>query len=347
MAIDTSIYGLVKPIEAPSMLDSMHKASTLKSLAMQQGRMGQEMEAERMQAHLQKAAAFGDAMEGLAKVPEAQRPQAYAQMYKQLSQAGIVSPDQAPPEYDPSFHAATVERYKQTKPYLEKQLAAGQVKLQESQLALQKSQAFENYAQANAAKAKQNPAKIAYDTLPPENQKQIDTLATKTATKSSVKNQIDSALTILDDPKVSETQKVVIGQQLLKTLNSTEGADAVGAEESKRLGSLLEKKFFNVMQPGSMFGRDLGEFVNQVKLTSGSIGQALERNKAEIDKLYGRSGSGVNPIDVPRTAQRSGGSLPGVKDAYAAPPPPKHGTVVDGFVFMGGDPADQKNWKRR
>ncbi len=31
----------------------------------------------------------------------------------------------------------------------------------------------------------------------------------------------------------------------------------------------------------------------------------------------------------------------------AAPPPPKHGTVDSGYVFMGGDPADQKSWKKQ
>jgi Na+-transporting NADH:ubiquinone oxidoreductase subunit NqrC len=151
---DTSIYGLIKPVQAPSMMESAKGAATLKSLAMQQDQQAQETEQAKVTAHLQKAAAFGDAMEGLAKVPEAQRPQAYSQMYKQMSQAGIITPDQAPPEYDPQFHAATVARYQQTKPYLEKQLMQSQMKLQQSQ-------AVENYAQAEKARReKKNGTKL-------------------------------------------------------------------------------------------------------------------------------------------------------------------------------------------
>lgn len=33
--------------------------------------------------------------------------------------------------------------------------------------------------------------------------------------------------------------------------------------------------------------------------------------------------------------------------APAATPPPKHGAVEEGFVFMGGDPGDERNWKRK
>ena len=57
---------------------------------------------------------------------------------------------------------------------------------------------------------------------------------------SPIRSEIASALKMLEDPNVSEEDKIRIGQGLVKTLNSTQGADAVGSEEAQRLASELE-----------------------------------------------------------------------------------------------------------
>jgi hypothetical protein len=312
-SIDTSIYGRLNQVQQPSIADSMNKAMSLKQLAMQNQRAEKTA---RTEDYNQKISVVGNAMESLAGMKPEQRAVAYPEMRNRLQQAGMIDPNDSPEQYDDGWFQQSYSQFQNTKEYLERQKT--------------KAEIAHLYAQD---KAKTNPAKTAFEQLPPENQKQIETLSQGTAKKTSIKNQIDSALTILDDPEVSETQKIVIGQQLLKTLNSSEGADAVGAEESKRLGSLLENKVFNFRQPGSVFGRDLGEFVNQVKLTSGALGQAVDRNKAEIDRLYGRSGGAISQIQIPDTA-RNKAEKPGSNEAHAAEPSNPHAGTVK---MMGPD----------
>lgn len=66
----------------------------------------------------------------------------------------------------------------------------------------------------------------------------------KTVTKlSPIRSEIASALKQLNSSKLSEEDKIRIGQGLVKTLNSTQGSDAVGAEEAQRLAAELETSF--------------------------------------------------------------------------------------------------------
>lgn len=121
----------------------------------------------------------------------------------------------------------------------------------------------------------------------PENKLQIAELAKKQAGLYSVKQGMDTALKQLSDPKVSEVQKIKVGQGLLKLLNSAEGSDAVGAEEAKRIGSFLENKIFNITQPGSMFGRDMDEFTKQVATNSQVLGDRMAQVQEGIKALKG------------------------------------------------------------
>ncbi|MBL7545622.1 MAG: hypothetical protein JNL11_17515 [Bdellovibrionaceae bacterium] len=132
------------------------------------------------------------------------------------------------------------------------------------------------------------------DKLPIDAKKTIETLATKNATKLSIKNQIDAVVDNWDS--FSDDQKVAQGRQLLKTLNSTEGADAIGVEEANRLGSKLEFAMGNFTNSNpTQFGRDLSGFKEQAQLTSQGIGKAIAANKKQIDSAYGRPSAPLKP----------------------------------------------------
>lgn len=343
MALDASIYQTLRPVQAPSYAEAQQKAMTVSNLAMQQARGMKQMEREDKDAELaerkRRLGAIGQVYDGLAGMNEQDRAKAWGGARQSLIEQGALKPEDAPEQYDPGHFRqswTTIQKpYYESDEYIDR-------KYKQAQIAALGAKTNQEY----------NPAKVAFDRLPPENQKQIEQLATKSANKSSIKNQIDSALQILDNPEISEDQKITAGQGLLKVLNSSEGADAIGAEESKRLGGLLEYKVANFTQPGSFIGRDLGEFVNQVKLKSQELGQGVARNRSEMDTLYGRKGADVPAIEVPEGAKDKGGvikrmadSLSGGSEAKAAAPI-KHGHKEDGYVFIGGDPADQKNWKR-
>lgn len=139
--------------------------------------------------------------------------------------------------------------------------------------------------------AELNLKKASGEQLPIDTKHFVDKLSTKNADKVAIKNQIDSVLSTWD--KLSDDQKVTAGRQLIKTLNSTEGSDAVGAEESRRLGGKLEFALGNLTNSNPMqFGRDLSGFKEQALNVSKSIAGAVDSNRAEIDKAMGRKPSG-------------------------------------------------------
>lgn len=106
--------------------------------------------------------------------------------------------------------------------------------------------------------------------------------------KKTIRNQIGSYLEQFRNA-ASPDDQVRIGRQMLKVLNSTEGADAIGVDEAQRLGNALEFQLFNMTGPGPMFGRDLDGFERQVQATMNSIDGAIEQNQKRIDEISGGS----------------------------------------------------------
>lgn len=127
------------------------------------------------------------------------------------------------------------------------------------------------------------------DRLPGEDRETVKDLARKNAGKVSIANQIDAVLGNWDT--LPEDQKLLQGRQLIKVLNSTEGADAVGAEEAKRLGSKLEFAFGNLTNSNTtQFGRDLKGFKEQAANTSKAIRGAVGMNQKIISDAYAKAG---------------------------------------------------------
>ncbi len=137
------------------------------------------------------------------------------------------------------------------------------------------------------------------DPLSDADKRTISDLSSKTANAQWIGNLIESTIKTLDDPTISEEQKTIQGRQLIKTLNSQVGQDAVGAEEAKRLGSLLEFKVLNLKgalpgNPEQVFGVDLPGFKNQAKLAL----QQLRRATSETQKLIDEKTGKTTPTEV-------------------------------------------------
>jgi len=153
--------------------------------------------------------------------------------------------------------------------------------------------------------------KRAYNNLPEEKKQTIEGLAKKNVNKVAIANQIDSVISNWDS--LTESEKLIQGRQLIKTLNSAEGADAVGTEEAKRLGSNLEFAMGNLTNDNPIqFGRNLKGFKKQSEDTSKAIRRAINMNNDLIDEAYGRprsSGSKSYGDDVKAYAAKHGISL--------------------------------------
>lgn len=131
--------------------------------------------------------------------------------------------------------------------------------------------------------------------LAPEVRAEVTTLASKNAGKTSIANQMRGYLSELQNAE-TEDEKIVIGRQMLKVLNSPEGADAIGAEEAKRLGGLLEFNVLpNLFEPGPTFGRDISAFEDQVIATIGAVESGVKSNRKRIGVLTGRAQRGGTP----------------------------------------------------
>lgn len=50
---------------------------------------------------------------------------------------------------------------------------------------------------------------------------------------------------------------------------------------------------------------------------------------------------------LPQRLAKRGGAAVATPKAAPKPAAPKKGDTVDGYIFQGGDPADQKNWKKK
>ncbi len=128
MALD---FSLLKPIEAPSMMDSMGRAANLSQIAMQSGRMAGQMQSEQAdaaaKAKARRVSAWGNALDGLASVKPEQRDSAYTQMRQQLITDGHAKPDELPEQRDDGLLGNMYSRWKQTPEYLEKRKTMAEI----------------------------------------------------------------------------------------------------------------------------------------------------------------------------------------------------------------------------
>jgi hypothetical protein len=159
-------------------------------------------------------------------------------------------------------------------------------------------------------------SKKEFESLPKENQEGIISLGKKNADLFNAGTQLSSLVKVLKDPKVSPQQKLIQANQSLKLLNSLQGSDAVGAEEAKRIGSLLA--YWPNTTKGLKVGPDLEAFTNQIMLTENTVNNLLSNNQQTIAMLH--SGSPI-PVRTPNVVADVPGASGGVQSAYAGDRP--------------------------
>lgn len=152
----------------------------------------------------------------------------------------------------------------------------------------------------NASKAAQQANEV------PDNVKvAANSLSTNVTNKILTAKQIDAYLDQMEKAP-DDSQRLQLGKQMIKILNSTEGKDAVGAEESKRLGSKLEFAFGGLTTGNyGQFGRDLDGFIKDARATSNAIKSGAEHAKGSYKELTG--GKQLNIESGARAPQAGGG----------------------------------------
>ncbi len=94
-------------------------------------------------------------------------------------------------------------------------------------------------------------------------------------------------------------------QNILKILNSAEGKDAVGVEESKRLGQFLEFQLNPVkgFATGRVFGTDLPRFVEQIQIKKDELDTRVSEGMNRVNSIYRKYGKDI-PAGTSQTPSR-------------------------------------------
>ncbi len=177
--------------------------------------------------------------------------------------------------------------------------------------------------------------------LPKEAQKEVEALTVKNANKIDIANQMDSEIANFKTAYESgnQTQAIAAGEGMLKLLNSSQGADAVGVDEAKRLGNLLEFQIFNMTGKGPAFGRDLPGFYEQVSAKSNALKSSVQMNKQRIDDIYG----GKYSQEIPKNNKVLGGfGSSGAVSGQALAAPAPSGPSARELLQIKANAGDKK-----
>jgi hypothetical protein len=125
------------------------------------------------------------------------------------------------------------------------------------------------------------------------------------ANKQGISDAIEYEIGVLDDPSIDEYVKRASAQNILKILNSAEGKDAVGVEESKRLGQFLEFQLNPVkgFATGRLFGTDLPRFVDQIQIKKDELDTRVSEGMNRVNNIYKKYGKTI-PAGTSQTPSR-------------------------------------------
>lgn len=133
----------------------------------------------------------------------------------------------------------------------------------------------------------QDKEKTADEKLSPEVQKAANSLAEQTAGQINIANNLKNDIAKFDKflAEGNEDQAVVVGENMVKTLNSVVGKDAVSKDEANRLVGFLTYHKGNLTEPGPIFGRDLDAFRTQVGSKLDSLGKSIQDNSNFVEQI--------------------------------------------------------------
>lgn len=341
--IDTSIYQNLPRIDVnpgESFAGGLQQGASLKGMKLQNQAKEQENKMAQMSAHLQKAQAFGNSLEGLSALSPEQRVQAYPQMRQQMIESGVISPEQAPEGYDEGFYRSSLMRYRQTAPAIDNQL----------------KKAHTAYYNAQAAKEQKN---ISGKALPAGEASKIGNLLGAVDASSKIESlggeiptgKIESAkdwfksLTGRQDQDRAKSLADIASQRN-EVMSRIAGANVTADEKAR----ILEGIPSNIDAPTSFTGKGRSTTDQILGKVDAEI-EALAAAGYNVDKLrknlqLKQENIASNRMSANSRAQKpSKGGL--INEAMADTTPKiKIGVVENGYVFLGGDPADKKSWKK-
>lgn len=349
MAIDTSIYGLLKPVEMPSMMESQGNAMKLSQIAMQNQGMANDQAAKMRQ---QKMSALGNALDSLAGLSPQERATQYPQVVGSLKQSGILGANDAPDQYDDGFFRQSYSMYQKSKEGLENQEAATRIahaKNQDDLLTKRYDFDVKKHKDDTALEYAKLGQKNAIEKLPTKDQFAAATFGTRA-------NQAEDVFSNLAKAGFDPTSISSVAQSKLPGIFEGFKSEHVKQQDQAQRNfvnailrresgaAISDSEFDSAKKQYFPMHGDSKEVLQQKEANRKTAIAALN---AEGAPALGRVNESLQGMamgtSIPSTPRNSKGEI--ISEAKASTIP-KHGTVEDGFVFMGGDPSNPKNWKR-
>jgi hypothetical protein len=199
---------------------------------------------------------------------------------------------------DTSVRNYMIQKYKldASKKNSEARLQAQQSSAERQERSLKEQARHNRATEATAANA-------AGYKLPPEEKAVVEKLASDRGNKIAIATLIEENLRDWDT--LSTDQQLARGRSMIKAMNSALGSDAVGAEESRRLGEKLEYAFGNFSNDNpARLGRDLPGFKEQALGSIKVLRRSADENAKQVEAATGRkskiplSGGGDRPAEV-------------------------------------------------
>jgi hypothetical protein len=353
-----SIYShlLKAPEPSKTMPEYLKDGMSMRQLAMQ-NQAGEQKLAD--EDRNRKMGAQIEAMEYLAGLPDEQtRAKEFMRVQDDLIRQGITPREQALPEYvgDQAFNNM-FGRIKQSPQYMERQKQSAEIdKLRadaDHHRALAKRGvardpmeffvAKERYKEEQDARQKEKDLQTPYGTA--NTADDAKKLKDAGELKSNFDRKLSEMIALREEfgGEAMDRDAVGRGKQLSNDL-------LLLYKDLSKLGvmSLSDEKILRSIIPS-----DPLEYRSPVAALQGQdptmhrMKKFKEDSEADFQtRLATRLRGGQMPAQtMPGQAPSSGGFNDGVNSAVANEPP-KHGTEQDGYVFMGGDPANPKSWKK-
>lgn len=175
----------------------------------------------------------------------------------------------------------------------------------DNQLKQKKIQMYDQLLGGKGPKSETNALKLEaakYGAIPKTDRDFIENLSSKSATSTSVMFNLENELENFKKARKDGNDDLAVstGQGMLKQLNSPDNPDAIGREESERIGGYLIYRKGNLFEPGAFIGRDLDAFEDQVENKLAAMRASNKQRDDTVSKrlkAHGITPKGAHVVD--------------------------------------------------
>jgi len=325
-------------------LSQYAKLDPIAAMEYQKNQLG--LQTSKLDAQEKIHAAAGPGFDYLASLPKEQRAAAYPTVYQDWKNKGLPTDKiPTPDQYDEMWFQPAYRQFSSS--------VAG-LKMQKDKLGIDKDKSDLRKSEADTAKSWAEVGKIKNENkegkVPNKDQFQAATFGTRAAQAEDVFSQLAQKGF---DPTTTGNS---IRRNFPGWLEGNKGGDIKSLEQAQRNfvnailrresgAAISESEFDNARSQYFPSYGDTPEVLQQKEQNRKTAIAALNAEGAPAMSRLAKSMNGMAVASsIPKNNTKNQ-NIAGGQEVVASEMP-KHGTVEDGYIFMGGDPANPKSWMR-